>query len=965
MVIRYARVGLFANRRNLGDEPDAFSEEELLQRPEVKIINKYVVFMAYIRIGLKGIGALALLWGTVVLLGGFVTKLTNKDFWFLTSIALVQAAGLSDAMGDDRFAFFGEWIISLKRKIRSLGNMTYRERLRWPRKRRAMKVLLHALHIIMFSIFAPVAYFAIGGPAICVVLSALRVAKQDYVVDKDKPDLDIANLKPALNLFYYVSLIHGAIFILYMVAEVVFDEALVDTVSRHHGLIPEVLDGYLHETKRMCVNNPGAIESWSLITYGACLLDSQLPEDYASGGRVLAMLIDQDTPVPITRMLIRSPRQRIQKLIGSLAWRSPDEREMRWLAARIVEHTAGHLNLAQFPGALECISSLLDTSCHNNGDQEFLCLPFEIGRSKPRKRRSFLRETLDGFVQEDEHGYLNVLRGPSIEITSILVELIYRRYLAPTNGGTLEQDSKQRENGEGIDEDLVLPGLRILENLAHDRHNCTSIYNTKDLLSKVVAPICSDKLVEHIKNNAAWTKVVDRSLKVVSLLMESPGSTGEEMRSLIADDPNAVNNLEDVLDKELESNTSIIKLRMQAINVLAQLVMHHPASCGTQRREKLVESVLDIFLTKDWMEGYLKHEKGTIDRPTTSQQNTFSRPSMRTRSYNHVPKVSPEEREREKISQRAAEARAEKKMKEAQETASRLKEKAGEALAMLSSDSEVIKSFTGCEAVALCLTELLDSKIKTIKCEISTTDTMEIEIKTGCRISAAVFLKNLSSYIEEPTSCKVIKQVLKELLPIQAEVTSTPAWWERVTGCIPSRRNDIENPIDGGQGGAFVKQSHIQQCGERRLQAELLSLVAAIRASRNVDFPSILFSEVTLEDFVVGLKKMVEHNMYATPSCLAILKLACKMVIDIIPYDQDLGVMHKHNIVGTLLEASKKMVWLESSMLFAGSDHDCHGVRLKPFSSDLAKQAEDHLKRRERELANRVSILLRLPVHRD
>ncbi|XBJ05917.1 hypothetical protein VPH35_024608 [Triticum aestivum] len=76
-----------------GDELDAFSEE-LRQRPEVRSINKIAVVMAYILMGLKGVSALALLWATVVLLGGFVSDLTKTDFWFLTIIGFVQAAGL-------------------------------------------------------------------------------------------------------------------------------------------------------------------------------------------------------------------------------------------------------------------------------------------------------------------------------------------------------------------------------------------------------------------------------------------------------------------------------------------------------------------------------------------------------------------------------------------------------------------------------------------------------------------------------------------------------------------------------------------------------------------------------------------------------------------------------------------------------------------------------------------------------
>uniref|UniRef100_A0A453DF46 Uncharacterized protein n=1 Tax=Aegilops tauschii subsp. strangulata TaxID=200361 RepID=A0A453DF46_AEGTS len=78
----------------MGDEFEAFSEEELRRRPEVRIINKYALTVAYIRFALKSIGALLLLWATVVLLGGFVSSLKRVDFWYLTTIAFLQAAGL-------------------------------------------------------------------------------------------------------------------------------------------------------------------------------------------------------------------------------------------------------------------------------------------------------------------------------------------------------------------------------------------------------------------------------------------------------------------------------------------------------------------------------------------------------------------------------------------------------------------------------------------------------------------------------------------------------------------------------------------------------------------------------------------------------------------------------------------------------------------------------------------------------
>ncbi|KAM3300170.1 hypothetical protein ACQJBY_041282 [Aegilops geniculata] len=63
-------------------------------RPEEVSLNSYVLLQAYILMAVTGLGYLALTWSTVVLLGGFVTSLGNKDFWCLTCISLVQAASV-------------------------------------------------------------------------------------------------------------------------------------------------------------------------------------------------------------------------------------------------------------------------------------------------------------------------------------------------------------------------------------------------------------------------------------------------------------------------------------------------------------------------------------------------------------------------------------------------------------------------------------------------------------------------------------------------------------------------------------------------------------------------------------------------------------------------------------------------------------------------------------------------------
>uniref|UniRef100_J3N7V2 Uncharacterized protein n=1 Tax=Oryza brachyantha TaxID=4533 RepID=J3N7V2_ORYBR len=103
-------------------------------------------------------------------------------------------------------------------------------------------------------------------------------------------------------------------------------------------------------------------ESWGTksVDFAASLLDSDSEEDYMTGARMLVSFLEkQKLPV---KLLIRSSRMRTQKLITTLGWTDPTDREMRELAATIVGHLAGDISLAQFPGALQSITSLIDPS---------------------------------------------------------------------------------------------------------------------------------------------------------------------------------------------------------------------------------------------------------------------------------------------------------------------------------------------------------------------------------------------------------------------------------------------------------------------------------------------------------------------------------------------------------------------------------------------------------------------------
>lgn len=59
--------------------------------PELAL-NLSLVAEAFLQLLASGLGTLALVWATVVLLGGYSTALVRPDFWFTTAIVFVETA---------------------------------------------------------------------------------------------------------------------------------------------------------------------------------------------------------------------------------------------------------------------------------------------------------------------------------------------------------------------------------------------------------------------------------------------------------------------------------------------------------------------------------------------------------------------------------------------------------------------------------------------------------------------------------------------------------------------------------------------------------------------------------------------------------------------------------------------------------------------------------------------------------
>jgi hypothetical protein len=67
-------------------------DEENIFLPE-ESLNFFLLCTAFAYKAMNGLGTLATIWATVVLLGGFSTLVKEQDFWYVTIIAFVQSIG--------------------------------------------------------------------------------------------------------------------------------------------------------------------------------------------------------------------------------------------------------------------------------------------------------------------------------------------------------------------------------------------------------------------------------------------------------------------------------------------------------------------------------------------------------------------------------------------------------------------------------------------------------------------------------------------------------------------------------------------------------------------------------------------------------------------------------------------------------------------------------------------------------
>jgi len=415
--------GLGSIEKRDSDADNSFPSTTV-RAPEKKL-TLFALRLAVLEKAATSLGTLGFIWATVVLLGGFAITLDKTDFWFITIILLIEGTRIFSRSHELEWQHQATWSITdaginsfrmlrsspnlllqgvkslfkpivMKRQRRDMveANVTPRYRdgtfntrtptrtwissdvpllpcARWFFLSRHISKLLYWLQL--FSATA------------CVVLSSMKLIKRNYG-EVAKGDTDRRNRESALNIFYALALAEALLFLMektYWEWKISYCK-LLDEVNRECELGPSGMVSirrFFYDAYSRCVN--GSIFDglqMDIVCFAMDLLASNSPDEELIGARILRQFALSERFSDDTLQKLGISISVVERLVEMLNWTDHKEEEIRLSAAEILSALAGKkqnsLRIAGIPGAMESISSLLQTNRN--------CIPAadEIGEKK-------------------------------------------------------------------------------------------------------------------------------------------------------------------------------------------------------------------------------------------------------------------------------------------------------------------------------------------------------------------------------------------------------------------------------------------------------------------------------------------------------------------------------------------------------------------------------------------------------
>jgi len=552
--------GLDLERATSGDTSD-----EELPAPELRL-NICLVSEVFVQILATGVGTLAFIWATVVLLGGFSTSLHKADFWVITGIVFVQASKVVGVNSNTEAKFFAQ----VPPAFLELGAEHFT---RWGRRRpltgdASGQNIVYYIMLGFGSAWDLISFMALltlgllllplVAASSCIGLSIFRLA---IIITRNNYRGSNSNVLRALIFFYALVLAQGGLFLIWLVILSVrlVERNRVCSQYQFEGMDKKLIDKYINRTSSACIKT-GVLNTINrkLVTFAVDLLQSKYSQDRISGVLVLHTLTSKDAPqAHKARALahIQSSPDCIATMLALLSSKSTIGEESKVHLAQIVTLLASDLRLSDIDRATESISSLLD--------------PYLVKISTTAN---------------------TVSNGQQITID---VDQQERNQSPNTSDG---EKSKP----------LIIHGLMILAKLAGNPDNCSNIYNTKGLFSKITAPI-SNKMYKIFSRDDTAIQIAKHSLQVLSKLVKGTDEINRNILKEIHRNEFEANSIRPILQYDQRYN----ELKVPAIKILTKLALANTTrdTVGDEAMVNFINFLIGLFFN-DHNESYLRKTAG-------------------------------------------------------------------------------------------------------------------------------------------------------------------------------------------------------------------------------------------------------------------------------------------------------------------------------------------------------------------
>ncbi|EPS65785.1 hypothetical protein M569_08988, partial [Genlisea aurea] len=543
--------------------------------PPVKAPEKMLTLLALRLAALEkmasGIGTLAFLWATIVLLGGFAVTLSKSDLWFITLILVNESTRVFGRSRELEWQHHSTWYVSeirsysrralaysstfVARRFKSMFQRNPTSPKGVPKRDRSperKKFPMHGMHrrrtlsssevsfcpgakwLTLSKNVSNVLYWIqLFSASACLILSTIKLARRDFG-SYSRGELDKRNRNFALMVFYILAVAEALLFLMEKAywewnfsVERLLETAAEECELEDYGIVS--VRRFFYDAYSKCID--GSVFDglkMDMVSYAVELVGSRSPEERLMGVRILRKFSTSPRFSEDTLGILGVDLSVMERLLEMLNWTDPEEAEIRYSAAEILSELAGRMQnsqrMAGIPGAMVSISSLL--------------------------------------------------------------------HVRPSSGARYEVSEKILPMEDDASWELNHIGILILEKLAGDPDVCEKIGNAKGLLPTIVDFMqAGERLLTHRSPSTSHISTVKRALQVVKTLAGNCGVSGKRLRKDILEMVFVFGYIRDIL----RCGGKHPDMQTLAIGVLTNLAMEEEAAERVANTGGLLAELFTVF----------------------------------------------------------------------------------------------------------------------------------------------------------------------------------------------------------------------------------------------------------------------------------------------------------------------------------------------------------------------------------